>query len=167
MGQLRYYTEYQWLLDFSCYSLFTYILSELYISLLPAKAATEVNLSLVWVVLVLIFTYKLLLSLNGLYFEGEEAGGERSLVLVMGGFYLLFAMMVWLDRCSFHFPRTEGFQDALGCAQICWGSGQEYRGTSYRIHITIGSYHSMDKTSYQGPSHCQAVQGHDRAIDDS
>ena len=29
----------------------------------------QVNLSLVWVVLVLIFTYKLLLSLNGLYFE--------------------------------------------------------------------------------------------------
>ena len=89
--QLRYYTEYQWLLDFSCYSLFTYILSELYISLLPAKAATEVcddlhlphafspmmflqvNLSLVWVVLVLIFTYKLLLSLNGLYFEVENS----------------------------------------------------------------------------------------------
>ena len=40
---LRYYTEYQWLLDFSCYSLFTYILSELYISALPAKAATEVT----------------------------------------------------------------------------------------------------------------------------
>ena len=38
----RYYTEYQWLLDFSCYSFFTYILSELYISLLPVKAATEV-----------------------------------------------------------------------------------------------------------------------------
>jgi len=92
--QLRYYTEYQWLLDFSCYSLITYILSEVYISLLPEKAATEVNLSLVWVVLVLIFTYKLLLSLNGLYFEGEEAGGERSLVLVMGAAYLLFAMMV-------------------------------------------------------------------------
>jgi len=91
--QLRYYSEYQWLLDFSCYSLITYTLSELYISLLPAKAALEVNLSLVWVVLVLIFTYKLLLSLNGLYFEGEEAGGERSLVLVMGGVYLLLAMM--------------------------------------------------------------------------
>ena len=38
----RYYTEYQWLLDFSCYSFFTYILSELYISVLPVKAATEV-----------------------------------------------------------------------------------------------------------------------------
>jgi hypothetical protein len=94
--QLRYYQEYQWLLDFSCYSLLTYILSEVYIFLLPDKASTEVNLSLVWVVLVIGFTYKLLLSLNGLYFEGEEAGGERSLVLVMGGFYLLFSMMVLL-----------------------------------------------------------------------
>ena len=81
------------MLDFSCYSLITYTLSELYISLLPAKAALEVNLSLVWVLLVLIFTYKLLLSLNGLYFEGEEAGGERSLVLVMGAAYLLLAMV--------------------------------------------------------------------------
>jgi len=94
--QLRYYTEYQWLLDFSCYSMITYILSEIYIFLLPDKAITEVNLSLVWVFLVIGFTYKLLLSLNGLYFEGEEAGGERSLVLVMGGAYLLFAMMVLL-----------------------------------------------------------------------
>jgi len=94
--QLRYYQEYQWLLDFSCYALITYILSEVYIYLLPQKAMTEVNLSLVWVVLVIGFTYKLLLSLNGLYFEGEEAGGERSLVLVMGSAYLLFSMMVLL-----------------------------------------------------------------------
>ena len=28
--------------------------------------------------------------------KGEEAGGERSLVLVMGAAYLLFAMMVRL-----------------------------------------------------------------------
>merc|ERR1719412_2514064 len=92
--QLRYYTEYQWLLDFSCYSLLTYVLSEVYIYLLPDKAGTEVNLSLVWVVLVIGFTYKLLLSLNGLYFEGEESAGERSLVMLMGGSYLLLAMMV-------------------------------------------------------------------------
>ena len=48
----------------------TSILSELYIFLMPEKAATEANLSLVWVILVILFTYKLLLSLNGLYFEG-------------------------------------------------------------------------------------------------
>merc|ERR1719192_2473591 len=55
---------------------------------------TGANLSLVWVILVILFTYKLLLSLNGLYFEGEESAGERSLVMVMGGSYLLLAMMV-------------------------------------------------------------------------
>ena len=69
--QLRYYTEYQWLLDFSLYSMITYFLSELYIFLMPDKASLEVNLSLVWVILVILFTYKLLLSLNGLYFEGK------------------------------------------------------------------------------------------------
>ena len=68
--QLRYYTEYQWLMDFSVYSMITYILSEVYIAILPEKSSLEANLSLVWVILVILFTYKLLLSLNGLYFEG-------------------------------------------------------------------------------------------------
>lgn len=92
--QLRFYTEYQWLLDFALYSMITYSLSELYIFLLPERSSQEANLSLVWVILVILFTYKLLLSLNGLYFEGEESAGERSLVMVMGGSYLLLAMMV-------------------------------------------------------------------------
>ena len=70
--QLRYYTEYQWLLDFSLYSMLTYILSEVYIFLMPERSSTEANLSLVWVILVILFTYKLLLSLNGLYFEGID-----------------------------------------------------------------------------------------------
>ena len=39
----RYYTEYQWLLDFAAYSLVTYILSEIYIYLLPDRSAQEVN----------------------------------------------------------------------------------------------------------------------------
>ena len=69
--QLRFYTEYQWLLDFALYSMITYSLSELYIFLLPERSSQEANLSLVWVILVILFTYKLLLSLNGLYFEGE------------------------------------------------------------------------------------------------
>jgi len=94
--QLRYYTEYQWLLDFSLYSMLTYFLSELYIFLMPERSGTEANLSLVWVILVILFTYKLLLSLNGLYFEGEESAGERSLVMVMGGAYLLLAMLILL-----------------------------------------------------------------------
>ena len=61
----------------------TSILSELYIFLMPEKAATEANLSLVWVILVILFTYKLLLSLNGLYFEGEPTLYTHETCLVM------------------------------------------------------------------------------------
>ena len=88
-----FFLEYQWLLDFAAYSLITYGLSEAFGYIMAERASQEVNLSLVWLILVLGFAFKLLLSLTGQYFEGEE-GGERSLVLVMGGAYLLLAMLV-------------------------------------------------------------------------
>ena len=42
--QLRYYSEYQWLLDFSLYSMVTYIISELYIWFMPDKSSLEVKM---------------------------------------------------------------------------------------------------------------------------
>ena len=64
----------------------------------PLKAAQEVNLSMVWCILVVGFAYKLLMSLTGLYFEGVEAQGERSLVIVMGAAYLFLAMMILIGN---------------------------------------------------------------------
>mgnify|MGYP001256482212 CR=1 FL=1 len=49
---------------------------------------------MVWCTLVVGFAYKLLVSLTGLYFEGVEAQGERSLVIVMAAAYLFLAMMI-------------------------------------------------------------------------
>lgn len=93
--QLRFYAEYQWLLDFSLYGCIVYVLTEIYLVCLPERAATEVNLGLVWCVLVAGFSYRLLVSLNGLYFEGgDDSAGERSLVIVMFFVYLFVAMMV-------------------------------------------------------------------------
>lgn len=58
---LRYYTEYQWLLDFSLYSAIVYVITEIYNSLISAKE--EVNLSMMWCCLVLIFAlYPLILT---------------------------------------------------------------------------------------------------------
>lgn len=67
--------------------------SQIYISYFPTKAAQEVNLSMVWCALAVGFSYKILMSLTGLYFEGEEAG-ERSLVICMGFAYLFLAMLI-------------------------------------------------------------------------
>ena len=48
---------------------------------------------MVWCTLAVGFAYKILMSLTGLYFEGEEAG-ERSLVICMGFAYLFLSMMI-------------------------------------------------------------------------
>ena len=74
---------------------------QIYLFCCPTKAAEEVNLSMVWCILVVGFAYKLLMSLTSLYFEGEEAQGERSLVIVMGAAYLFFAMMVLIGTYNF------------------------------------------------------------------
>jgi len=91
--QLRFFTEYQWLLDFSLYAVFVYFITEVYILFFPTRSAQEVDLSMVWCALAVGFAYKILISLNSLYFGGEETG-ERSLVICMGFAYLLLSMLV-------------------------------------------------------------------------
>lgn len=89
---LRYFTEYQWLVDFSLYAGIVYVISETYTYFIPING--EVNLSMVWCLLVVFFSFKLLFSLTVLYFQNEESTGERSMVMVGFLVYLLVAMMV-------------------------------------------------------------------------
>lgn len=50
---LRYFTEYQWLIDFSVYAAIVYFISEIYHFFVPIK--DEVNLSMLWCLLVIFF----------------------------------------------------------------------------------------------------------------
>lgn len=50
---LKYYSDYQWLLDFAVYSIAVYIITEVYQTFFPLK--DEINLSMMWCTLVLIF----------------------------------------------------------------------------------------------------------------
>lgn len=89
---LRYFTEYQWLVDFSVYAGIVYLCSEVFHYFYPLKQ--EINLSMVWCLLVIFFALKLLSSLTVLYFQSEESIGERSMVIVACLVYLLIAMIV-------------------------------------------------------------------------
>uniref|UniRef100_A0A1B6E2L2 Transmembrane protein 161B n=1 Tax=Clastoptera arizonana TaxID=38151 RepID=A0A1B6E2L2_9HEMI len=89
---LRYYAEYQWLLDFSLYASMVYIITEVYTFFLPLR--DEVNLSMLWCMLVLGFSFKVLLMLTAQYFKGEESVGERSTVIVTSFVYLIISMVV-------------------------------------------------------------------------
>ncbi|KAL3276900.1 hypothetical protein HHI36_012270 [Cryptolaemus montrouzieri] len=67
---LRYFTEYQWLVDFSVYALIVYVITELYQTWFSLK--DEVNLSMLWCGLVILFTFKLLVSLTIQYFKEKN-----------------------------------------------------------------------------------------------
>lgn len=51
---LRYYTEYQWLVDYSLYAGIVYVLSEVYHYWFPL--VEEVNLSMMWCLMVVFFS---------------------------------------------------------------------------------------------------------------
>lgn len=89
---LKYYYEYQWLLDFAMYAVIVYGLTETYQHWFPIR--DEINLSMLWCGLVLMFAFKILLSLTIQYFKGEESVGERSTCIVMAFVYLLVAMII-------------------------------------------------------------------------
>ncbi|EDV97542.1 GH16926 [Drosophila grimshawi] len=89
---LRYFTEYQWLVDFSVYAGIVYVISEVFHYFYPLQ--NEINLSMVWCLLVIFFALKLLSSLTVLYFQSDESIGERSMVIVACLVYLLIAMIV-------------------------------------------------------------------------
>ncbi|CAG0891341.1 unnamed protein product [Darwinula stevensoni] len=89
---LRFYMDYQWLVDFGLFTLLVYLITEIYTSW--QVSTHEMNLSLVWCFLVIGFSLKVLFSLTALYFRGEEAMGERSLCIVAASTYLVVAMAV-------------------------------------------------------------------------
>lgn len=89
---LRYFTEYQWLIDFSVYSIIVYTISEVYHFFVPI--GDEVNLSMLWCLLVIFFAFKLLSSLTIQYFKSDESIGERSTCIVTGLTYLLISMII-------------------------------------------------------------------------
>lgn len=89
---LRFYMEYLWIVDFSLYTAIVYIMSEVYTSIFPLK--DEFNLSMVWCLLVVLFSFKILLSLTKQYFTSEESMGERSTCIVAFCVFMLIAMMV-------------------------------------------------------------------------
>ncbi|CAL8296780.1 transmembrane protein 161B [Gadus morhua] len=88
---LHYFPEFQWLVDFTVAATVVYLITELYYSV--AQPSGEMNISVVWCLLVLAFVIKSLFSLTAHYFKLEE-GGERSLCITFGFFFFVKAMAI-------------------------------------------------------------------------
>ncbi|KAH7945739.1 hypothetical protein HPB49_015009 [Dermacentor silvarum] len=153
--QLRFYTDYQWLMDFAVHAVLVYAVTEAYRYYIPGRE--EINLSLVWCLLVLGFAVypcclqknayfavldtwflfsKVLFSLTALYFRGEEPIGERSLCLVSGFTFFVLAMVALIaDEDFLEF----GLRDAVWCGLV--GAFFTFPGLRYaRMHWDAFKY---------------------------
>ncbi|XP_075063665.1 transmembrane protein 161A [Mixophyes fleayi] len=92
---LRYFLEYQWFVDFALYSTFIYLFTEGYYCVVEAQS--EVNIGVLWCLMTVIFSIKVLFTMMQHYFRSEE-GGERSVCLTFSFFFLLIAMIVMVVR---------------------------------------------------------------------
>lgn len=71
---LQFYTEYQWLTDFSLCAVVVYVLTEAYY--VVSQHHIEFNASVLWCLLTIAFCMKVLVSQAAIYMRTEE-GGEK------------------------------------------------------------------------------------------
>ncbi|XP_031567197.1 transmembrane protein 161B-like [Actinia tenebrosa] len=104
------YSDYKWLIDFSCSAAVLNILIEAFACFFPAILSQEFNLGLFWNLLVILFSLKVLLSLTAAYWRGEDTG-ERSICLTFGLFFFVAAMAVLVvDESLLDFKLDAGYE---------------------------------------------------------
>lgn len=95
---LHFFSDYQWLMDFSLCSAVVYALNEFVYGLIYGGAYSRLNLSLLWCLLSLFFALRVLALLAKMYFKAGMAqnseSGEAMLTLTAGFFFLVLAMAV-------------------------------------------------------------------------
>lgn len=89
MVTMEYLSEFRWLVDFSCMALVVYSVTEVYYAVVDV--GTELNLSLIWLVMMAGFVMHTLCHLTALYFQTEDTG-EMSVCVTFSFFFLVIAM---------------------------------------------------------------------------
>nr|XP_033811074.1 transmembrane protein 161A [Geotrypetes seraphini] len=104
---LRYFLEYQWFVDFALYATAVYIFTEGYYCF--ADPLKDVNIGVLWCLLSVFFSIRVLFTVMHHYFRSEE-GGERSVCLTFAFFFLLVAMVTTIVREEYlEFGLESGF----------------------------------------------------------
>uniref|UniRef100_A0A914WT84 Transmembrane protein 161B n=1 Tax=Plectus sambesii TaxID=2011161 RepID=A0A914WT84_9BILA len=90
--QLPLYVEYRWVVDLTVCALAVYAISEFYCYLLYGAWSREVNLSIIWCLILVAFCLRALTTLTSALFWTAEDSAERSVVLCFGAVYFLLTM---------------------------------------------------------------------------
>ena len=90
---VRYSEEFQWMMDFTCGTIAVFLTTCAYYYLKPSAVASEYNLSTVWMLLLFLYTVKVLVSLTKFYFS-QELSRERSIGIVFTMLFFVCALVV-------------------------------------------------------------------------
>ncbi|XP_019387877.1 PREDICTED: transmembrane protein 161B isoform X3 [Crocodylus porosus] len=133
---LHYFPEYQWLVDFTVAATVVYLVTEAYYSLM--KPSQEMNISIVWCLLVLAFAIKVLFSLTTHYFKVED-GGERSVCVTFGFFFFVKAMAILIVTENYlEFGLETGFSNFSESAmQFLEKQGLESQGPVSKLTFKL------------------------------
>ncbi|XP_024909055.1 transmembrane protein 161B isoform X2 [Cynoglossus semilaevis] len=133
---LHYFPEFQWLVDFTVAATVVYLITELYYSV--AQPSGEMNISVVWCLLVLAFVIKTLFSLTAHYFKLEE-GGERSLCITFAFFFFVKAMAILIITENYlEFGLETGFANFSDSAlQFLETQGLESQGPISKLTFKL------------------------------
>lgn len=100
---VHYYSDFRWLVDFAASSIFVYVCTRIYFYFNPSAMWTEYDLSVIWILLVMVYNVGVLVAITTIYFT-NELSTERSLCLVFTAFFLVCAMAVLIvDERSLEF----------------------------------------------------------------
>uniref|UniRef100_F6U8E1 Acetyl-CoA acetyltransferase, mitochondrial n=1 Tax=Xenopus tropicalis TaxID=8364 RepID=F6U8E1_XENTR len=133
---LHYFPEYQWLVDFTVAATVVYLVTEAYYSLVVPTQ--EMNISIVWCMLVLAFAIKVLFSLTTHYFKVED-GGERSVCVTFGFFFFVKAMAILIVTENYlEFGLETGFSNfSESAVQFLEKQGLESQGPVSKLTFKL------------------------------
>uniref|UniRef100_A0A671M5P9 Transmembrane protein 161A n=1 Tax=Sinocyclocheilus anshuiensis TaxID=1608454 RepID=A0A671M5P9_9TELE len=134
---LRFFVEYQWLIDFAVYATGIYLFTEGYYSVVDASK--EVSIASIWCVLTVFFCLRTLYLLMSHYFRSEE-GGERSVCLAFGFLSLLIAMLVLVVREDYlEFGLEPGFTSLFDSFEVfAKQQGYEWSVPFTKLSVKLG-----------------------------
>ncbi|KAM9331179.1 transmembrane protein 161B [Gastrophryne carolinensis] len=133
---LHYFPEYQWLVDFTVAASMVYLITEAYFSFVGPSQ--EMNISIVWCMLVLAFAVKVLFSLTTHYFKVED-GGERSVCVTFGFFFFVKAMAILIVTENYlEFGLESGFSNfSEGAVKFLQKQGLESQGPVSKLTFKL------------------------------
>ena len=112
---LHYYAEYRWMIDAGVAALTVYVCTCVYHSMKAVAIVTEYNLSVIWLVVLLLFAVSLLFSLTTVYFS-EELSRERSIIVVFATLFFVFALGILLiDDSTLQFRLKDSHENITRC----------------------------------------------------